>query len=205
MGSMFYYVIEKYKDKFQKNDFSLLESFLKAEDLRVNYWKNKLDKLTSKPKIGFCWRSGLITPDRSREYSTLDEWKPLLTQEDFSFVSLQYDIDYEDFSNFHPNYSVNFLETGFLDQKNDIEGAASLISNLDFVISAGSSPSMISNGLGIPTLVFCSSNLHWLGRTNKFSKCPLFKNSYIYPTFNASEDPNLVSDITKFVNRYFTS
>ena len=41
--------------------------------------------------------------------------------EDFSFVSLQYDIDYEDFSNFHPNYSVNFLETGFLDQKNDIE------------------------------------------------------------------------------------
>lgn len=205
MGSMFYYVVEKYKDKFQEKDFSLLESFLEADHLRVNYWKNKLKGLTSKPKIGFCWRSGLITPDRSREYSTLDDWKTLLTQEDFSFVSLQYDIDYQDFTNFHPYYSNNFLETGFLDQKNDIEGAASLISNLDFVISAGSSPSMISNGLGIPTLVFCSSNLHWLGRTDKFSKCPLFKNSYIYPTFNASKDPNLVSDVSKFINRYFTT
>lgn len=205
MGSMFYYVIEKYKEKFIEKDFSLLESFLEADHLRVNYWKNKLKKLTRKPKIGFCWRSGLITPDRSREYSTLDDWKPLLTQEDFSFVNLQYDIDYQDFTNFHPNYSANFLETGFLDQKNDIEGAASLISNLDFVISAGSSPSMVSNGLGIPTLVFCSSNLHWLGRTDKFSKCPLFKNSYIYPTFNASEDPNLVSDVSKFINRYFTT
>ena len=205
IGSMFYYVIEKYKDKFQEKDFSLLESFLVADELRASYWKNKLDSLTSKPKIGFCWRSGLITPDRLREYSTLDEWKPLLNQGDFSFISLQYDIDYEDFSNFHPNYSSYFLETGFLDQKNDIEGAASLISSLDFVISAGSSPSMISNGLGIPTLVFCSSNLHWLGRTDKFSKCPLFKNSYIYPTFNASKDRNLVSDVSEFINRYFTT
>ena len=120
-----------------------------------------------------------------------------------SFVSLQYDIDYEDFCNFHPNYSSNFLETGFLDQKDDIEGATSLISNLDFVISAGASPSMISNGLGITTLVFQSNDLHWLGRTEKFSKHPLYENSYIYPTFNASKDLNLVIEVSQFVNDYF--
>ena len=90
-----------------------------------------------------------------------------------------------------------------MDQKDDIEGATSLISNLDFVISAGASPSMISNGLGIPTLVFGSSDLHWLGRTEKFSKNPLYKNSYIYPTFNASKDLNLVIEISKFINDYF--
>ena len=203
MGSMFYYVLEKSKEKFKEKDFSLLKDFLVPDKLRANYWKNKLGNLTGKPKIGFCWRSGLITPDRSREYSTLDQWKPLLTQKKFSFVSLQYDIDYEDFCNFHPNYSDFFLGTGFLDQKDDIEGATSLISNLDFVISAGASPSMISNGLGIPTLVFGSSDLHWLGRTEKFSKHPLYKNSYIYPTFNASKDPHLVIDASKFINDYF--
>ena len=203
MGSMFYHVLEKSKEKFKEKDFSLLKDFLIPDELRANYWKNKLSNLTRKPKVGFCWRSGLITPDRSREYSTLDQWKPLLTQEKFSFVSLQYDIDYEDFCNFHPNYSNHFLETGFLDQKDDIEGATSLISNLDFVISAGASPSMISNGLGIPTLVFGSSDLHWLGRTEKFSKHPLYKNSYIYPTFNASKDLNLVIEVSKFINNYF--
>ena len=121
----------------------------------------------------------MITPDRSREYSTLDQWKPLLTQEKFSFVSLQYDIDYEDFCNFHPNYSNHFLETGFLDQKDDIEGATSLISNLDFVISAGASPSMISNGLGIPTLVFHRATYTGLARTEKFSKHPFTKFIYL--------------------------
>ena len=203
MGNMFYYVLEKYKEKFKEKDFSLLKDFLIPDKLRANYWKNKLGNLTRKPKVGFCWRSGLITPDRSREYSTLDQWKAILTQEKFSFVSLQYDIDYEDFCNFHPNYSSNFLETGFLDQKDDIEGATSLISNLDFVISAGASPSMISNGLGIPTLVFQSNDLHWLGRTEKFSKHPLYENSYIYPTFNASKDHNLVIEVSQFVNDYF--
>ena len=203
MGNMFYYVLEKYKEKFKEKDFSLLKDFLIPDKLRANYWKNKLGNLTRKPKVGFCWRSGLITPDRSREYSTLDQWKAILTQEKFSFVSLQYDIDYEDFCNFHPNYSSNFLETGFLDQKDDIEGATSLISNLDFVISAGASPSMISNGLGIPTLVFQSNDLHWLGRTEKFSKHPLYENSYIYPTFNASKDLNLVIEVSQFVNDYF--
>ena len=203
IGNMFYYVLGKSKEKFKEKDFSLLKDFLIPDKLRANYWKNKLGNLNIKPKVGFCWRSGLITPDRSREYSTLDQWKPLLTQEKFSFVSLQYDIDYEDFCNFHPNYSDYFLETGFLDQKDDIEGATSLISNLDFVISAGASPSMISNGLGIPTLVFGSSDLHWLGRTEKFSKHPLYKNSYIYPTFNASKDLNLVIDVSKFINHYF--
>ena len=203
MGSMFYYVLEKYKEKFKEKDFSLIKDFLIPDKLRANYWKNKLGNLTRKPKVGFCWRSGLITPDRLREYSTLDQWKTLLTQEKFSFVSLQYDIDYEDFCNFHPNYSSNFLETGFLDQKDDIEGATSLISNLDFVISAGASPSMISNGLGIPTLVFQSNDLHWLGRTEKFSKHPLYENSYIYPTFNASKDLNLVIEVSQFMNDYF--
>ena len=129
MGSMFYHVLEKSKEKFKEKDFSLLKDFLIPDELRANYWKNKLSNLTRKPKVGFCWRSGLITPDRSREYSTLDQWKPLLTQEKFSFVSLQYDIDYEDFCNFHPiSFLIIFLETGFLDQKDDIEGATSLIS-----------------------------------------------------------------------------
>ena len=47
-----------------------------------------------------------------------------------------------------------------MDQKDDIEGATSLIANLDFVISAGASPSMISNGLGIPTFSISSQTTY---------------------------------------------
>ena len=145
----------------------------------------------------------MISPDRSREYSDISSWEGLLKSEQFSFVSLQYDLDYDDFKKSHPGFEKYFLETGFLDQKDDLEGAASLISNLDFVISAGSSPSMISSGLGIPTIIFGAMSQDWFGRIKPFSSHPLYKNTYIYPSFNVPKDVTLVSDISKFLDNHF--
>ena len=84
MGSMFYHVLEKSKEKFKEKDFSLLKDFI-PDELRANYWKNKLSNLTRKPKVGFCWRSGLITPDREN----IQLWtNGNFHSREFSFVSL---------------------------------------------------------------------------------------------------------------------
>ena len=52
----------------------------------------------------------------------------------FSFVNLQYDLSHDQLQERHPEVKEYFLDTGFLDQKDDLEGAQALISNLDFVI-----------------------------------------------------------------------
>ena len=202
-GTIYCYIIDKHKESFSNPHFSLMEKYLVPDKLRVKFWCDKLNRLSRKPKIGFCWRSSMISPERSREYSDISLWKDLLTSKNFSFVSLQYDLDYDDFKNSHPDFESYFLETGFLDQKDDLEGAASLISNLDFVISAGSSPSMISSGLGVPTIVFGAMSQDWFGRIKPFSSHPLYKNTFIYPSFNVPEDVTLVSDISNFLDNHF--
>ena len=99
--------------------------------------------------------------------------------------------------------SENFLDTGFLDQKEDLEGAIALISNLDFVISTSSAPAVLSSALGIPTLIYSAHSLLWLGRKNKFQQHPIFKNTLIYPTPKAEQDEDLVTDVQNFLKNKF--
>ena len=189
-------------EKLEEKNSYLTDGYLKPDELRAYYWKSKLDSLSNKPKIGFCWRSGMVDSYRAREYSVLDNWRQLFELDDFSFVNLKYDVSQDVFEATNPLLSKHFMNTGFLDQKDDLEGAVSLISNLDFVISPGSSPSMISSCLGIPTLVYSSPDIHWFGRNHKFAQHPIFKKTTIYPSTNVSEDKLLISNVTSFTKEY---
>ena len=86
-------------------------NFLNQINYVLRFWKSKLDKMSKKPKIGFCWRSGLIGGQRNKQYTDFNQWKPLLQDNRFSFVNLQYDLFYEEFIEQYP-----FLEETFLIQ-----------------------------------------------------------------------------------------
>ena len=72
------------------------------------------------------------------------------------------------------NITRNFLNTGFLDQKDDLEGVVSLLSNLDYVISTSSSPSMLASAVGVPTVIFSAINIDWLGRSKNLNNTHYF-------------------------------
>ena len=97
----------------------------------------------------------------------------------------------------------NFLDTGFLDQKDDLDGVIALISNLDYVISTSSSPSMFASALGIPTTIFSLKNLDFLGRSEKFEQHPIFERSNFYPVTDAEDDEYIVNDLMKLLERKF--
>ena len=109
------------------------------------------------------------------EYTDLNQWKKLLLDNRFSFVNLQYNLSYMEFIEQYPLLEQTFLDTGHLDQKDDLEGTLSLIANLDAVISPASAPSMISSCVGIPTLIYATGDIHWFGRRNKFDQHPIYK------------------------------
>ena len=78
-----------------------------------------------------------------------------------------------------------------------------MISNLDFVISTSAAPSMLSSCLGIPTIIYSSYDIIWLGRKYKFASIPFIKIPLIYPTENAENDEDIVPDMIKFLkNKY---
>ena len=116
---------------------------------------------------------------------------------------MQYDLSHEEFLEEYGDFEKSFLNTGHLDQKDDLEGALSLISNLDFVISASATPSMMSSASGIPTIIYSSPHMYTYGRLSAFSKCSLFGNSLSYLTSDVSKDENLVTNISNYLIKHF--
>ena len=203
IGDMFLFCLEMKGDLLRDSTYSFSEKYLKPDKLRNFYWNDKFIKSGGKPLVGFCWRSSFIDRQRSREYSVLEQWRNLIESNLFRFVNLQYDLTQTEFVKKYPEYKGWFVDIGHLDQKDDSDGTAALINNLDFVLSPASTPSMISSCLGIPTLIYATPNPYWFSRNKKFSEHPLFKNSLIYPSLNVAEDESLVPEITDFLMKKF--
>ena len=136
-GTLFYNAIQQNSYKLQDKTSTFFNSFLLPDKLRQDYWKNKLNSQTTKPKIGLCWTSGMQNTRRLKHYTTLEKWTELIEHDGFSFVNLQYNLSMDELFA-KGNITRNFLNTGFLDQKDDLEGVVSLLSNLDYVISTSS-------------------------------------------------------------------
>ncbi len=204
IGSVFNYEVAKQANRFRNPKFSLGWEYLQPDKLRTLFWKDKLNNMSAKPKIGFCYTSGNTDHGREKQYTELDQWKDLLLDERFSFVNLQYNLSYIEFVEKYPFLENTFLDTGHLDQKDDLEGTLSLISNLDLVISPASAPSMVSSCLGIPTIIYATGDIHWFGRNGKFEQHPIYKNTKVYHSHNPSEDKLLIEDLVNFVEKFLS-
>ena len=203
VGDMFFYVMRKYGNQLLDKNFSVMKSYLIADKLRDIYWRDKLNHLSQKPKIGFAWRSGIVDKKRSSFYTNLKQWEKLFKNPNFSFVNLQYDLSHDELLNKHPEVKDYFLDTGFLDQRDDLEGAQALISNLDFVISTASTPGMMASASGIPTVIYHKPNIWSFGRIGKFVKNPIYENTLSYHTMTINNNDELVNDISDFVVNFF--
>ena len=114
-------------------------------------------------------------------------------------MNLQYDLSHDELLNEHPEVKDYFLDTGFLDQRDDLEGAQALISNLDFVISTASTPGMMASASGVPTVIYHKPNIWSFGRIGKFVKNPIYENTLSYHTITIKNNDELVNDISDFV------
>ena len=201
IGSVFNYEVAKQSKEFNNPNFSLGWEYLQPDKLRTLFWKDKLEKMSDKPKIGFCWTSGVTGLGRNKQYTDLNQWKELLLDDRYSFVNLQYNLSYMEFIENYPFLERTFLDTGYLDQKDDLEGTLALISNLDLVLSPASSPSMMSSCMGIPSIIYAMGDIHWFGRRGKFDQHPIYKNTKVYHSFDPSEDTELVNSLVNYVNK----
>ena len=201
-GTLFFYMVGQKSKELKEQNSSIFHPFLIADKLRKQYWEHKLHSQSSKPKIGICWTSEMLNKIRNPNYTSLEKWQELLNHNKFSFINLTYSVSMDELRS-KGAITQNFLDTEFLDQKDDLEGVAALISNLDYVISASSSPSMFGSALGIPTLIFGRMSYDYLGRSKKFVQHPIFKNTKLYPILDAESDKYIVPEITKFLEKEF--
>ncbi|MDZ5649160.1 tetratricopeptide repeat protein [Nitrospirillum sp. BR 11828] len=128
-------------------------AYLTADPALANAWRGRLAALGPALKVGLCWRSGLRTAERGRLlYPQLDEWAPLLRLPGVQFISLQYDAAAAEpeIAAVEARLGIRIHRWPDLDQRDDLDAVAALMSRLDLVVAAGTAVSELAGALGVP-------------------------------------------------------
>lgn len=164
--------------------------YLVPDPLRARDLGQRVAALGAGLKVGICWRSGNHQEKRSKFYSQLRQWGPILTTPGVRFIRLQYDQCDEELREAERLFGTRIAAWDDLDLKDDQDGVAALISTLDLVISAGTAVDQMSGAIGAPTwlLLPAVSHLWSLGTDHS----PWFPDSRpFYCEVNAPWEPVL--------------
>ncbi|PWV63293.1 tetratricopeptide repeat protein [Plasticicumulans acidivorans] len=133
-------------------NFPAHDAYLQADAVAGAHWRQWLDTLGDGLKVGICWRSGLRSGYRRRQYTELDEWAPLFAVPGVVFVNLQYDDCTAELEALAGTRGVRVVPPPALDLRNDLDGVAALLTALDAVISAPTAVAELAAALGRPVL-----------------------------------------------------
>jgi len=112
--------------------------------------------------VGFSWRSSLATSSRNEHYLTIEEISKIFDIDGICFVNLQYDDCKEELDWAMKKFPGKVLNLEHIDQYNDLDSVAALMSCLDLVISPATTVVELAGAVGRPTyLLSNSSELHW--------------------------------------------
>lgn len=168
-------------------DFPDENIFLTPDPDKVAMWKDRLNKLGDRPKIGISWRSLHITKVRQPYYALIEDLEPILTMPGVDFINLQYGDCAQDLTEARERFGVEIHDWDDIDLKDDQDSLAALIENLDFIVGPSSSPAYLSAALGKRTLLFLPIHTAWsmLGQKGKL---PWYPSSKLFMKDNPQDE-----------------
>lgn len=135
--------------------------------------QKKLAQYKQKKLIGICWRSGKLSIERNTNYTSLLDWKDLLTNSDYQFVNLLHGDCESEILEVEELFGVKILRWSDIDLMNDLESVLALVTQLDYVVSVGTAVSVLSAAAGVTTLVLLQRSWVLLGQEEHY---PWFSN-----------------------------
>ena len=129
-------------------------TYLIPNQERVAYWRVRLAELGPGLKVGFSWRSKVMTGKRTLQYTTLDQWGPIFTVPGVHFINLQYDSCGTELNEARQRFGVLLHDFAEVDLFDDLDETAALVQALDLVI-APTAASVIAAGLGVNAWIMC--------------------------------------------------
>jgi tetratricopeptide (TPR) repeat protein len=124
--------------------------YLIPDSRRVAAMQAWLSGLDGGLRVGFCWRSRLMTHRRLSSYAAAAWWAPLVAMPGIVPINLQYAAQPEELENLERRASVTLHQCPGLDLTDDLEGVAALIASLDLVITAPTAIGELAGALGVP-------------------------------------------------------
>jgi len=126
-------------------------AFLIPDTIEQAHWKNIFASLGPAPRIGICWRSGKSGGHRASQYASPSLWGAFLSQLPGTLVSCQYDGTAEEVAALELTSGRKIFVPPALDQKNELDRTAAMLSALDLVLSAPTAVSWLAAGMGMKT------------------------------------------------------
>lgn len=121
-------------------------------------FNERLSDNETRLKIGICWRSGVTSTIRNSNYLPLADFFPVLNMPNCTFVNLQYGDCDKELNTLANDYGILLNNWPDIDQKNNLDAVAALISELDLVISAGTAVAQIAAAVGTKLILFSPTN-----------------------------------------------
>ncbi len=136
-------------------------AYLTPDPERVAAIKAQLDGLPAGLKVGFCWKSKLMTSNRTKYFSPFDMWKPVLQTPGCTFVSLQYgDVD-EELARCAKDFGVTIHQIEGLDLMEDLEGVGILGQLTDVMVGQVNASLTLGAACGGESLLLSPSKVQW--------------------------------------------
>ena len=132
------------------------DPFLFPKQERIDFWKDRLNKIGKGPFVGISWKSPKITYARKKNYTEISDWEPLFSLPNITFINLQSKAFEEDLLKIKEKYSVNVHNFDDLDHYDDLADVAALCAALDVCVSVSTAVSTVAGAVGTPTKM-----LHW--------------------------------------------
>ena len=132
------------------------DAFLFPKQDRIDFWKDRLNKMGKGPFLGISWKSPLMTFERQNNYTELSDWEPLFSLPNVKYINLQSTDFKDDLREIKKKYSVDVYNFDDLDQYDDFADVAALCAALDMCVSVSTAVSTVASAVGTPTRM-----LHW--------------------------------------------
>jgi len=134
------------------DSFPETNAYLAPDVAEQTHWKNIFAGLGATPLIGICWRSGKSGGHRSVQYAPLEAWGAFLRTLPGTLVSCQYDAAPDEIAALEHMSGRKIFVPSALDQKNELDRTAAMLSALDVLVSAPTAVSWLGAGTGTRTL-----------------------------------------------------
>jgi tetratricopeptide (TPR) repeat protein len=120
-----------------------------CEQVRWNGW---VAGLGPSPAIGLCWRSGKGGGHRAVQYAPLSAWADCIRDLPGTLVSAQYDATPDEIAALEAQSGRKIFVPPELDQKNELDRAAAMLSAMDVLASAPTAVSWLGAAVGTRTI-----------------------------------------------------
>jgi hypothetical protein len=131
------------------------DGFLKPDPDRVMRLRERVCA-NGKPAIGLSWISRRADLGQFKS-ARLRDFKDLMQRRDFNFVDLQYGDTSEERAALEREFGIRILHLNDVDNQNDLDGLAALISACDAVVTVSSTTAHLAGAVGAPTWVMVPS------------------------------------------------